>query len=96
MIAVGVDTHKERHCAAALDELCQVLGESTFMATAAGYADLQRWAEAWRDFMVSDYSDAGQERWLASAGIDLLRGSGRSPGLASWRSTACAIPPGTS
>jgi pyruvate/2-oxoglutarate dehydrogenase complex dihydrolipoamide dehydrogenase (E3) component len=35
---------------------------------------------AWRDFMVSDYSDAGQERWLASAGIDLLRGTGRLAG----------------
>jgi pyruvate/2-oxoglutarate dehydrogenase complex dihydrolipoamide dehydrogenase (E3) component len=37
-------------------------------------------ALAWRDFMVSDYSDAGQERWLASAGIDLLRGTGRLAG----------------
>jgi dihydrolipoamide dehydrogenase len=37
-------------------------------------------ALAWRDFMVSDYSDAGQERWLATAGIDLLRGSGRLAG----------------
>jgi pyruvate/2-oxoglutarate dehydrogenase complex dihydrolipoamide dehydrogenase (E3) component len=35
---------------------------------------------AWRDFMVSDYSDAGQERWLASKGIDLLRGSGKLAG----------------
>jgi hypothetical protein len=35
---------------------------------------------AWRDFMVSDYSDAGQERWLADTGIDLLRGSGRLAG----------------
>ena len=35
---------------------------------------------AWRDFMVSDYSDAGQERWLADQGIDLLRGSGRLAG----------------
>jgi pyruvate/2-oxoglutarate dehydrogenase complex dihydrolipoamide dehydrogenase (E3) component len=35
---------------------------------------------AWRDFMVSEYSDAGQERWLASQGIDLLRGSGRLAG----------------
>ncbi|MET0603128.1 MAG: NAD(P)/FAD-dependent oxidoreductase [Baekduia sp.] len=34
----------------------------------------------WRDFMVSDYSDAGQERWLAGAGIDLLRGNGRLAG----------------
>src|SRR5215208_5286036 len=30
--------------------------------------------------MVSDYSDAGQERWLADLGIDLLRGSGRLAG----------------
>src|SRR5215203_2428997 len=37
-------------------------------------------ALAWRDFMVSEYSDAGQERWLASQGIDLLRGTGRLAG----------------
>jgi pyruvate/2-oxoglutarate dehydrogenase complex dihydrolipoamide dehydrogenase (E3) component len=35
---------------------------------------------AWRDFMVSDYSDAGQQRWLAGEGIDLLRGTGRLAG----------------
>jgi dihydrolipoamide dehydrogenase len=37
-------------------------------------------ALAWRDYMVSDYSDAGQERWLADQGIDLLRGTGRLAG----------------
>jgi dihydrolipoamide dehydrogenase len=37
-------------------------------------------ALAWRDFMVSDYSDAGQERWLAGEGIALLRGGGRLAG----------------
>ena len=31
-------------------------------------------ALAWRDFMVSEYSDAGQQRWLKDNGIDLLRG----------------------
>src|ERR1700747_2318471 len=36
-------------------------------------------ALAWRDFMVSDYSDAGQEKWLADHRIDLLRGTGRLP-----------------
>jgi dihydrolipoamide dehydrogenase len=35
---------------------------------------------AWRDFMVSDWTDAGQERWLSERGIDLLRGSGRLAG----------------
>ncbi|WP_433557703.1 dihydrolipoyl dehydrogenase family protein [Pseudonocardia xinjiangensis] len=37
-------------------------------------------ALAWRDFMVSDYSDAGPERWLTDHGIDLLRGTGRLAG----------------
>src|SRR5262249_20861562 len=37
-------------------------------------------ALAWRDFMVSNYSDAGQERWLASKGIDPLRGTGKLAG----------------
>ena len=37
-------------------------------------------ALAWRDFMVSGYSDAGQEHWLADRGIDLLRGTGRLAG----------------
>jgi pyruvate/2-oxoglutarate dehydrogenase complex dihydrolipoamide dehydrogenase (E3) component len=34
----------------------------------------------WRDFMVSNHTDAGQERWLADHGIDLFRGSGRLAG----------------
>ena len=38
-------------------------------------------ALAWRDFMVSDYSDTGQQRWLASKGIDLLRGTGKLAGV---------------
>jgi pyruvate/2-oxoglutarate dehydrogenase complex dihydrolipoamide dehydrogenase (E3) component len=37
-------------------------------------------ALAWRDFMVSNYSDAGQQRWLADRGIELLRGSGKLAG----------------
>jgi pyruvate/2-oxoglutarate dehydrogenase complex dihydrolipoamide dehydrogenase (E3) component len=37
-------------------------------------------ALAWRDFMVSNYSDASQQRWLADRGIALLRGRGRLAG----------------
>jgi pyruvate/2-oxoglutarate dehydrogenase complex dihydrolipoamide dehydrogenase (E3) component len=37
-------------------------------------------AFAWRDFMVSDYDDAGQVAWLDSMGIDLIRGDGRIAG----------------
>jgi dihydrolipoamide dehydrogenase len=57
-------------------------GEAVHSAReAAATADVDvEAALAWRDFMVSKYSDAGQERWLASQGIDLLRGSGRIAG----------------
>src|SRR3954462_13712352 len=48
-------------------------------ATASAEVDVEA-ALAWRDFMVSDWSDAGQERWLADTGIALLRGSGRLAG----------------
>jgi pyruvate/2-oxoglutarate dehydrogenase complex dihydrolipoamide dehydrogenase (E3) component len=48
-------------------------------ATATAQVDVEA-ALAWRDFMVSDYSDAGQVRWLADNGIDLLRGTGRLAG----------------
>jgi dihydrolipoamide dehydrogenase len=48
-------------------------------AAATAEVDVQG-ALAWRDFMVSNWSDAGQERWLADRGIDLLRGTGRLAG----------------
>jgi dihydrolipoamide dehydrogenase len=49
-------------------------------ATATAQIDVEA-ALAWRDFMVSNYSDAGQETWLKSKGIDLLRGRGRLAGV---------------
>src|ERR1700724_707999 len=48
-------------------------------AAASAQVDIEA-ALAWREFMVSGYSDAGQERWLAERGIDLLRGTGRLAG----------------
>ena len=57
-------------------------GEAVQGARKAGVSaqvDVQA-ALAWRDFMVSNHSDAGQERWLADRGIDLLRGTGRLAG----------------
>jgi pyruvate/2-oxoglutarate dehydrogenase complex dihydrolipoamide dehydrogenase (E3) component len=48
---------------------------------AAGHAEVDvQAALAWRDFMVSNHTDTGQERWLADRGIDLLRGNGRLAG----------------
>jgi pyruvate/2-oxoglutarate dehydrogenase complex dihydrolipoamide dehydrogenase (E3) component len=48
-------------------------------AAATAEVDVEA-ALAWRDFMVSDHTDAGQQRWLADHGIDLVRGSGRLAG----------------
>ncbi len=53
--------------------------EGARQAAARAQVDV-RAALAWRDFMVSDHSDAGQERWLADNGIALIRGSGRLAG----------------
>ncbi len=48
---------------------------------AAGKAEVDIAAAlAWRDFMVSNYSDASQQQWLAKRGIELLRGYGRLAG----------------
>jgi pyruvate/2-oxoglutarate dehydrogenase complex dihydrolipoamide dehydrogenase (E3) component len=49
-------------------------------AAASAQVDVEA-ALSWRDFMVSDYSDAGQERWLADKGIALLRGTGKLAGV---------------
>ncbi len=53
--------------------------QSAREAAATAQVDV-RAALAWRDYMVSGYSDAGQERWLADRGIGLLRGTGRLAG----------------
>lgn len=41
----GVDTHKEFHVAAAVDDIGRILGTETFPATASGYRRLERWLE---------------------------------------------------
>jgi pyruvate/2-oxoglutarate dehydrogenase complex dihydrolipoamide dehydrogenase (E3) component len=48
-------------------------------AAATAQVDVEA-ALAYRDFIVSNYSDAGQVAWLAGKGIDLIRGTGRLAG----------------
>ncbi|HTR94956.1 MAG TPA: NAD(P)/FAD-dependent oxidoreductase [Trebonia sp.] len=57
-------------------------GEAVYQAReAAASAEVDVAAAlAYRDFMVSDYSDAGAQAWLAGKGIDLIRGTGRLAG----------------
>ena len=53
-------------------------------------------ALAYRDFIVSNYSDAGQEKWLADRGIELLRGHGRLAGGSRGRRRSPVHAPTTS
>lgn len=57
-------------------------------ATASASVDVDA-VLAWRDFMVSDWSDAGQEKWLAGRGVGLLRGTARliAPGVVEVNNT---------
>ena len=57
-------------------------GEAVHAANdAAGHATIDIAAAlAWRDAMVSNYSDTGQQWWLAKHGIALIRGRGRLAG----------------
>jgi dihydrolipoamide dehydrogenase len=48
-------------------------------AAATAEVDVQA-ALDWRDFMVSNYTDAGAAKWLADRGIALVRGHGRLAG----------------
>jgi dihydrolipoamide dehydrogenase len=48
-------------------------------AAATAQVDVQA-ALAWRDYMVSNWSDTGAAQWLTSRGIDVLRGDGKLAG----------------
>jgi dihydrolipoamide dehydrogenase len=57
-------------------------GDAVAGARAAGAhaeVDVQA-ALAWRDYIVNDYSDAGEAKWLADRGIATLRGTGTLAG----------------
>jgi dihydrolipoamide dehydrogenase len=57
-------------------------GDAVHGAIAAGaHAEVDVPAAlAWRDYMVSKWSDASAERWLVDRGIDVIRGRGRLDG----------------
>ncbi len=57
-------------------------GEAAHQAREAAVTAQVDVAEAlsWRNFIVSNYSDAGQQTWLAGKGIDLIRGTGKLAG----------------
>jgi transposase len=77
MIAVGVDTHKHEHAAAALDTVGQVIGQLTIPAGLAGYRKLTDWVVGFGDDVVVGIEGAGSYgaglcEYLLAAGITVL------------------------
>lgn len=73
----GVDSHKEFHVAAAVDEVGRILGTETFAATAAGYRRLQRWLERHGALAKVGVEGTGcyglgLARALAARGVDVV------------------------
>lgn len=73
----GVDTHKNTHVAAALDELGRVLGTETFPTTSAGYRALHQWLHGFGTVTAVGVEGtgtwgAGLARYLTAASIDVI------------------------
>ena len=73
----GVDTHKDSHVAAALDEIGRVLGTAAFPATAAGYRRLLAWLRAFGELVAVGVEGtgswgAGLTRCLTAADVTVI------------------------
>jgi transposase len=77
LVTLGVDTHAEQHVAAALDERGRLLGTCTLPTTAAGFAELLRWASQYGELAkvgiegTGSYG-AGLARWLRKRSIAVI------------------------
>lgn len=72
----GIDTHKDVHVAAVLNELGRLLGTATFATTAAGYRQLLSWLASHGDVVAVGIEGtgswgAGIARHLTARGIDV-------------------------
>ena len=73
----GVDTHKEFHVAAVVDEVGRILGTDTFPATAAGYRRLLKWLERHGEVVKVGAEGTGcygmsLARFLADRGVEVV------------------------
>lgn len=73
----GVDTHKDFHVAATIDEVGRILGTETFPTTASGYRRLQRWLERHGQVVKVGIEGTGSyglglARALAASGVEVI------------------------
>ena len=78
----GIDTHKDVHVAAALDEVGRLLGTCSFPTTTAGYRQLWQWLCSHGDIVAVGIEGtsswgAGVARFVTAARVD--RSYGRGP-----------------
>jgi len=72
----GIDTHKDVHVAAVLDELGRLLGTESFPTTASGYRQLLCWLRSHGDVVAVGIEGtgswgAGVARHLSALGVDV-------------------------
>jgi len=73
----GVDTHKDLHVAAVVDDNDQVLGTQSFATTRQGYKLMLTWMRSFGDLQrigvecTGSYG-AGLLRYMQVAGVDIL------------------------
>lgn len=77
LVTGGVDTHKDTHTAVALDASGRHLGTDTFPTTAAGYAALQQWLQAFGRVVRVGVEGTGSygvglTRELRAAGLEVV------------------------
>src|SRR6202451_4835966 len=76
-IVGGVDTHKDLHVAAVVDEQDRVLGTRSFATTRQGYRQMLAWMRAFGDLQrigiesTGSYG-AGLLRFMQQAGVEAL------------------------
>jgi transposase len=73
----GIDTHKDVHVAAVLDELGRLLGTATFATTTQGYRQLHRWLCGHGEVLAVGVEGtgswgAGVSRFLRTRGVNVV------------------------
>jgi transposase len=77
LVTVGVDSHKDTHVAAAIDQLGRLLATTQAPTTQRGYGQLQRWAQRLGQVErfgiegTGSYA-AGLARWLVDHGHQVV------------------------
>ena len=73
----GVDTHKDVHVAAVLDELGRLLATATFATTTSGYRQLHRWLCSYGEVLAVGVEGTGSwgvglARFLRARGLNVI------------------------